>query len=122
MVESALEGLGFKNIKWKDTEPEELEGDYSGPAKSFNKPSQIIWYKIHRQPAPTVPGAPATPNAPIYVPPPTPKQPETIEDKAKAFLQGPGIGWAILLDIGLVLAVRHFFKGKKAPEKKGPRS
>lgn len=32
---------------------------------------------------------------------------------AKELLQGPGIGYALLLDMAFVLMVRHFWKNRK---------
>jgi hypothetical protein len=124
MVNSALEAMGFAEISWTEgpDSNDTLHGVYQGPTKSYDKPSQIVSYNIEHA-ASNVPATPATtgpvaPQAPVVVPaapevlpPADPK--EAMAKAAKELLQGPGIGYALLLDMGFVLLMRHFWKGRK---------
>jgi hypothetical protein len=122
MVDSALEGMGFANISWSagPDSYDTLRGSYQGATKSYDKPSQIVSYTIEHAVSnvpTTVPGSgpaqvPAT--VPVAVPDAEPLSPKDAMAKAaKEILSGPGIGYAILLDIGFVLLMKHFWHSRK---------
>jgi len=121
MVNSALEGMGFANIAWSDGPDgnDTLRGSYMGPTTSYDKPAQIVSYSIEHavsnaQPAavPSAQPATAVPSAqPAILPPATPK--EAMAKAAKEILSGPGIGYAILIDMGFLMLVKHFWGSRK---------
>lgn len=116
MVTSALEGMGFSDIAWSDgpDDYETITGSYVGPAQSYDKPSQIVSYSIQRQ----APGTPAGTMTPVVAPtttaPSAPATPaEAMKAAAEKVLSGPGIGYALLLDMAFVLLFKAWWSNRK---------
>jgi hypothetical protein len=113
MVNGALEKMGFTAITWAEGpgDYQTLKGSYQGPTTSYDKPSQIVSYEIAHAVSnvPRVPGV--TPAVPTALPPATPK--DAMVKAAKEVLSGPGIGYAILLDMGFIFLVKHFWNSRK---------
>lgn len=113
MVNGALEKMGFTSISWTDGpgDYQTLMGSYQGPTTNYDKPSQIVSYEIAHAVSnvPATPGV--TPAGPTVLEPLTPK--DAMAKAAKELLSGPGIGYAILLDMGFVLLVKHLWTNRK---------